>query len=188
MYIKTLNIMELWKDICGYEGLYMISNLGNIKSIKKDALLKPIQNNNGYSRVSLYKNGKYKAFSVHRLVAEAFIPNPGALPQVNHKDEDKSNNKVDNLEWCTAKYNSNYGTIKERRKKSLIECGYWSGLSKKEYKKMWDSEHPDYYKEYREKHKDELDKKSKEYHKIYNIEKREKLREYLREWRKRRNE
>ena len=73
----------------------------------------------GYLRITLNKNGKYKTFAVHRLVAEAFIPNPNNLPCVNHKDENQFNNDFRNLEWCTYKYNSNYGTIKQRLSKSL---------------------------------------------------------------------
>ena len=108
--------MEEWKDIKGYEELYQISSLGRVKSLKnnrgnyREKILSNIPNKNGYIIVQLKKNGTSKPFSVHRLVAQAFIPNPNNYPQVNHKDENKENNRVDNLEWCTAKYNSNYGT------------------------------------------------------------------------------
>lgn len=77
-------------------------------------MLKQTVNRSGYKRVGLYKNGKYKPYNVHRLVAITFIPNPTNLPVVNHKDEDKTNNNVNNLEWCTYEYNNNYGTKKER--------------------------------------------------------------------------
>lgn len=104
---------EIWKDIEGYEGLYQISNLGRVWSVKKE-----IYRKEGfvgpYPSVSLTKDGHYDTFSIHRLVAKAFIPNPLDLPQVNHKDENPLNNCVDNLEWCTAKYNSNYGTRNKR--------------------------------------------------------------------------
>ena len=100
---------EIWADIVGYEGLYMVSSLGNIKSLKKGLIRKQSDNGNGYKCISLYKNNKSKTFYVHRLVAQAFIPNPNNLPQVNHKDENPSNNCVNNLEWCDSKYNSNYG-------------------------------------------------------------------------------
>lgn len=100
---------ETFVDIEGYEGLYQISNFGRVWSVRKEIYMKgglvgP------YPSVSLTKNGHYDTFTIHRLVAKAFIPNPLDLPQVNHKDENPLNNCVDNLEWCTAKYNSNYGT------------------------------------------------------------------------------
>lgn len=110
---------EVWKDIEGYEGLYQISNLGNIKSLKynKTETEKKIKlyNKRNYLQVALAQQGKIKWYSVHRLVAKAFIPNPNNYPCINHKDENKQNNCIDNLEWCTHKYNSNYGTIKERQ-------------------------------------------------------------------------
>ena len=92
--------MEIWKTIKDYEQ-YKVSNLGNVK---RNKILK--QNTRvGYFAVNLCKNGKMKTLQVHRLVAQAFIPNPNNLPQVNHKDGNKKNNKVENLEWCSAKYN-----------------------------------------------------------------------------------
>lgn len=103
------NYKEVWEDIQGYEGYYQVSNLGRVKSLYKgSAILKGSVNNRGYHTVILYKDGKYKHFLKHRLVAQAFIPNPQKLPQVNHKDEDKSNNNVSNLEWCTNAYNNLY--------------------------------------------------------------------------------
>ena len=107
---------EIFKDIEGYFGLYQVSNLGNIKSLKygKERILKPAKDKNKYSIVCLCKQGKMKNHKVHRLVAQAFIPNPNNLPQINHKDENPSNNCVLNLEWCTADYNHNYGTHNER--------------------------------------------------------------------------
>lgn len=104
---------EIWKDIEGYEGLYQVSNMGRVKSLKNDIILKPYILR-GYEKVLLYKNKKRKHFQIHRLVAMAFIPNPDNKPQVNHKDENKTNNCVDNLEWCTGHYNHNYGTINIR--------------------------------------------------------------------------
>ena len=116
---------EYWKPVVGYEGLYEVSNWGRVKSLNynhtgKGKILKQNQIMNGYKSVMLCKDGKRKNYLVHRLVAEAFIPNPDNLPQVNHKDENKTNNNVDNLEWCDAKYNHNYGTINERISKSQI--------------------------------------------------------------------
>lgn len=108
---------EYWKPVVGYEGHYQVSNFGRVKSIKfgKERILKQhINIKGGYYYVCLLKNGKHKNYYVHRLVAQAFLPNPYKLPQVNHKDENKTNNNVDNLEWCTNEYNHNYGTINER--------------------------------------------------------------------------
>ncbi len=114
---------EIWKDIKGYEGLYQISNLGRVKSFRgsaklgkpKEFILKPCLINSGYYVVTLYANNRKKhKFQVHRLVAETFIDNPQGFPCVNHKDEDKTNNCVSNLEWCTYQYNNNYGTARVR--------------------------------------------------------------------------
>lgn len=114
---------EIWKDIPNYEGLYQISNLGRVKSFRQSSkfhkaseyILKSALANNGYCQVTLYNNTRKKKFLVHRLVAEAFIPNPNNYPHINHKDENPSNNAVDNLEWCTARYNNLYGTARIRQ-------------------------------------------------------------------------
>ena len=105
--------MEIWKDIKDYEGLYQISNYGRVKSLgnsqkRKEKILKPEYSNKDYACVHLRKDGKNKKYRIHRLVAEAFMPNPDNLPCVNHKDENKLNNKVENLEWCTHLYNCHY--------------------------------------------------------------------------------
>lgn len=133
---------EIWKDIVGYEGLYQVSNLGNVKRLKgykgrgkgyivEEHLIQPSINSRGYQNVVLCKNGKTKTFSMHRLVAIAFLDNSDNLPQVNHKDENKLNNCVDNLEWCDSKYNNNYGTRNKkcsdkwklkRLQKELVIC------------------------------------------------------------------
>lgn len=109
----------MWKNIKGYEGLYQISDEGEVRSLNynktgKAQLLKPADSGKGYLFVGLCKNGKRKKFKVHRLVAMAFIPNPSNLPYINHKDENKENNCVSNLEWCDRKYNNNYGTRNQR--------------------------------------------------------------------------
>lgn len=114
---------QIWKDIKGYKGKYQVSNTGKVRSMNyrntgKGKLMKLGIRNAGYLQLGLYKDGKYKYYLVHRLVAEAFIPNPNNLPQVNHIDENKTNNCVWNLEWCNAKYNSNYGTRLERCSKA----------------------------------------------------------------------
>ena len=104
---------ENWKDIKGYEGIYQVSDRGRIKNVRTGRILKPMLAG-AYLYVGFWRNNHKKCYKIHRLVAEAFIPNPDNLPQVNHKDENKLNNNLDNLEWCTAKYNSNYGTRSKR--------------------------------------------------------------------------
>ena len=106
-------IKEIWKPIDGFEN-YEVSNLGRVKSLKYGKILKPQNNGNGYLFVHLCRNGKSKQFCVHRLVATAFIPNPKGFKQVNHRDEVKTNNCVENLEFCNAKYNNSYGTRMEK--------------------------------------------------------------------------
>lgn len=103
---------EIFKNIDGFEGHYQVSNLGRVKSLKfgKEKILKPHAFNGGYLRVDLCMNGEKKPDIVHRLVARAFIPNPKNLPEVNHRDEDKSNNCVENLEWVSSGENINFGT------------------------------------------------------------------------------
>lgn len=100
--------MEIWKDVVGYEDYYMVSNTGKIYSKRKNLELKQSLKSNGYLSVDLVYDRK-KSVSVHRIVAEAFIPNFHNYPVVNHKDENKLNNNASNLEWCTQKYNANYG-------------------------------------------------------------------------------
>ena len=111
--------METWKQINGYEGLYDISNQGRVKSLNykrtgMEKILKPRKVAGGYLQVTLCKDGEVKELLVHRLVAEAFIPNPNNLDTVNHKDEVKTNNVASNLEWMSMKDNLNYGTRNKR--------------------------------------------------------------------------
>ena len=132
---------EIWKDIKDYEGLYQVSNIGNVKSLARvvshkitghrtipEKILKPNSDGAGYLYVSLSRDGKKKNPKIHRLVAEAFIPNSENLPQVNHIDEDKSNNRVTNLEWSTSLNNLNYSNVIEKgnsaRKKKVIQRSF----------------------------------------------------------------
>ena len=136
---------EIWKDIPGYEGLYKVSNLGNVKSLnwrntgeEKNLWLKP--HNKGYLQVELANGGTKKCFVVHRLVAIAFIPNPDCLPQVNHKDEDKTNNCVENLEWCSRSYNARYSLDRHperKRKGQNSERGIVQLTASGEFVKEW---------------------------------------------------
>lgn len=110
-------MQEVWKDIQGYEGLYQVSNLGRVISIRKNRTNTPVQlkdqpiimklslSSSGYCHVQLYKDGEYKTHNVHRLVANTFIPNPDKKPEVNHIDANKTNNSVSNLEWVTRMEN-----------------------------------------------------------------------------------
>lgn len=103
--------MEVWKEIEGFNGDYLVSNYGRVKSfkMKHERIMRLRKDKDGYMLITLHNNNHVTTKKVHRLVAQAFIPNPENLPQVNHKDENKANNIVDNLEWCTCKYNINYG-------------------------------------------------------------------------------
>lgn len=131
--------MEIWRDIEGYPN-YQVSSEGRVKSLKygKEKILKNIKNNTGYLSVNLCKEGKIKHYLIHRLVAYAFMNNPDNLPQVNHKDENKTNNRVENLEYCDSRYNTNFGTrnekIAERKTKRILQFTLDGELVRK-----WDS-------------------------------------------------
>lgn len=117
--------MEIWKDIEGYENLYKISSLGNVKSLgndktRKEKILKPAKDKKGYLVVGLHKQRKEKKYFVHRLVGQHFIENPNNYPQINHKNQTKTDNRVENLEFCDALYNCNFGTRNRRSAASRI--------------------------------------------------------------------
>jgi len=132
---------EFWKPIPNYEGLYEISNTGKIKRLARiaiyengsqhqynECIMTPSINKDGYYQIHLTKNKEQKTFTVHKLVALTFIPNPNNFLCINHKDENKLNNHIDNLEWCTREYNSSYGSKAKRaaennpRKKQIVMC------------------------------------------------------------------
>lgn len=127
---------EIWKYVDGYTE-YQVSNTGKVKSLKfgKERILKVRNSSNGYLYVSLCGNGVVSQQRVHRLVANAFLPNPLNLPQVNHKDENTKNNCVFNLEWCTSEYNINYGTRTERCSKRVLQLDKYTC----EVIRKWDS-------------------------------------------------
>lgn len=156
--------IEIWKslDFLGYPD-YEVSNMGRVKSIERiviyndgrkynypEKILKPIINvrRYGYLQIILFKNKKPKTFKVHRLVALAFLENPQNLPCINHKDENKDNNNVSNLEWVTVKQNNNYGTRNERTSKKMK--GKYKGKN-----------HPMYGKHHLEETKEKISKANK---------------------------
>lgn len=127
---ELINIQEIWKPVVGYEGLYEVSNYGVVrgltreckdkngnKHVQNEKILSKHDNGKGYLTVRLGKNGILKSYYIHRIVADAFIPNPNNLPEVNHKDENKGNNCVTNLEWISHIDNVNYGTANYRKSK-----------------------------------------------------------------------
>ena len=115
--------VEEWRDVNGYENLYQVNRKGEVRSSHKGywEKLSAGKSSCGYRNFLFHKDGKRKNMRGNRLVAEAFIPNPNNLPFVNHKDENPLNDCVENLEWCTAEYNANYGTLKERQSKNNIK-------------------------------------------------------------------
>lgn len=117
--------METWKPVVGYEGLYEVSDMGRVKTLhykggKEERILCEKKHLDGYLFVELYKNGSKKPITIHRLVATAFIENPNNFPCINHKDENKANNKAENLEWCTWKYNVNYSIARRKERNPQI--------------------------------------------------------------------
>ena len=169
-------IEEIWRPIPGYEGLYEVSSYGRVRSLDrfivdslghrrfyKGKVLSPIKDKYGYLSVKLQKGNKH---NIHRIVAQVFIENIDNLPQVNHKDENKSNNRVDNLEWCDQAYNNLYGTRLERLINTKIKNGYVNeenvGLSKSK-------------KEYNQKYYQDNKEKLREYFHQYYLKKKEEI-------------
>lgn len=118
---------SIWKDVPGYEGLYQCDEIGRVKSLArvvirtdghskpiKETILAPQRHNHGYAQVTLCKDGDKRIWLVHRLIAMTFIPNPDNLPCINHKNQDKTDNRAENLEWCTVAYNNAYGDRVQR--------------------------------------------------------------------------
>ena len=118
------------KDILGYEGLYAITSCGKVWSYRTKKFLKLRERGGGYLYVGLHKDKKIKNYSIHRLVAEAYLPNPDNLPCVNHKDENNENNALPNLEWCTYEYNNNYGSRNEKAAKRCRKPVYCEELNR----------------------------------------------------------
>jgi len=137
--------MEEWKDIPGYEGLYQTSNLGKVKSLKrprvKEKLLKGEIDQDGYIRITLSKNGKTKKYKAHRLVMMAFNNTTDSSLQINHIDGNKKNNKLENLEWCTASYNTIHSYINNLNKTKGFKTLIKNKLTgeEKEYRSMRDA-------------------------------------------------
>ena len=194
-------IEEIWRPIPGYEGLYEVSNLGRVRSVdryvkskgesywlRKGKMLSPTKDKNGYLKVNLSCNGKHNIIRVHRLVTEAFLPNPDNLPEVNHKDEDKTNNRVENLEWCNRKYNVNFGTARIRSKDTHIKNGYWTGLSKEEYRKKYNQDRKEYRKKWYQENKDRICEQQKEYYYRYYQENRDRICERQKEYYRKKKE
>ena len=141
---------EVWKSPPGYDGLYLVSSFGRVRSLPRmvrkwrgkscvlelfeGQILTPYETKKGYLSVRLYKDGKSHDFPVHRLVLLTFVPNPENFPQVNHRDEDKKNNRLDNLEWCSAEYNMNYGHCRDTIRRPVAQ---YTKLM--EFKKEFDS-------------------------------------------------
>ena len=148
---------EEWRAVPGYEGFYEISNLGRIRNIKKSHILNTYMQKNGYKAIVLCRNKMHKHWLVHRLVAQAFIPNPNNWPVINHINEIKDDNRVGNLEWCTRSYNSRYGNrVKKFLEHTNFSASTKNGLARAhklalkpvlqfslngEFIKKWDSAH-----------------------------------------------
>lgn len=166
-----MKLKEIWKDILGYEGLYQVSTLGRVKSLNynrsgKERIMKPVLYGNGYYIVKLCKNGKQKRFSVHRLVAEAFLYKIPKGLVVNHLNQEKTDNRLENLEIVTQKENVNHGTCRARM--SAAKRGKKHGpLSEEHKRKLSESlkgeNNPMFGKKFSEEHKRKLSASLKAY-------------------------
>ena len=182
-------MQEEWRNITipGLEDKYLVSNFGNVYSVITGKNLSIYTPKDGRPVVHLQNGTITKQCRVHRLVAEAFIPNPNNLPQVNHKDENKENNCVDNLEWCTCKYNINYGTHNKRTYQTNVIKGNW-----KDYRELSSEEHKTYEKQVavERSHNWYVNNKERaaERQKEYRLKNKEKIREYHKLYYKRKKE
>lgn len=135
-------LVEEWRPVVGYENLYEVSDWGNVRSLnyrcsKKIKTLKPFYFSNGYCGIKLHKENKVKNYLIHRLVAETFIPNPNNEPCVNHIDENITNNVKWNLEWCSQKYNCNYGSHNMKLSNSIKNSNtFKTAMSSEKYKEI----------------------------------------------------
>lgn len=202
IYKISYSMKEIWKDIIGFERIYEVSNYGRVRSVRSGRILYQSKCGGcrGYAAVCLSKDGKRYGKLVHRLVAEAFIPPVEGLSEVNHKDEDKTNNRVENLEWCDHKYNMNYGSRTNKTRETRLKTGTYSGLDRKEYKRKYYQDHKEYRdkiretgKKYYQDHKEEMRDYQRKYRKEHKEESRlyskrfyeknkEKSMEYMREY------
>lgn len=130
-------MMEQWKDVVGYDGLYEVSNLGRIRNSKRKTLVTPFKNERGYLRCELWKNNRRKRYRVHRIVANAWIPKIDGKTHINHINEVKTDNRVENLEWCTQAYNNSYGTHNLRVKRTWIKKSVSYQLKERGYVPLW---------------------------------------------------
>ena len=177
---------ENWRPVIGYESKYEVSDLGRVRRVNTGRVLK-LYESKGYMFVCLCSGGVMKNKYVHRLVAEAFIERPDGLYEINHKDENKSNNRVENLEWCDHKYNMGYDNRLKKAIETRIKKGSYVGFDKKEYGKKYYQEHKkeriEYGKKYYQEHKERFKnyKKDKDKQKEYSSRYYQKHKELMKE-------
>lgn len=182
---------DVWKDIEGYEGLYMVSTLGRIWSNYTKKILKPQMTKDGYLRVCLFNDGKYKWHYIHRLVAQAFLENTENKPCINHINTVRSDNRLENLEWVTYKENSNHPlSVKNRKDPSY--SGYYSEAAKESMKrycdnhkeqrsarhKAWREANPDYSKDWYQANREQIREQHRQYYATNRDKELERRRQY----------